>query len=203
MRCSRPPKTAVLAGTPLAIMLADARAPAVLAVAPDAVMLADARTPAVLAGAPLAVMLADARAPAVLARVPLPPVRADAAAPALYTLTALSTVRTLLPHRPRRRRRLRLRRLLRCPPILPRPPPRRLPAHGLPPSSSCKDCGGLAWWGLLLVDNQVRKEKHSTPAGVHNLSFFFAGVHILSFPPPAWACAAPPAPPAPPAPCCW
>ena len=21
-----------------------------------------------------------------------------------------------------------------------------------PPSSSCKDCGGLAWWGLLLVD---------------------------------------------------
>ena len=94
------------------------RAPAVLTLAPDAVMFVDARTPAVLAGAPLALMLTDARAPAVLARVPLPPVRADAAAPALYTLTALSTVRTLLPHRPRRRRRLRLRRLLCCPPIL-------------------------------------------------------------------------------------
>ena len=40
--------------------------------APLAVMLADARAPAVLAGVPLAVMFADAGAPAVLAPAPLP-----------------------------------------------------------------------------------------------------------------------------------
>ena len=56
---------AVAAVTPLAIMLADARAPAVLA-APLAVMRADARAPTVLAFAlfaSLAVMLAGSRAP--------------------------------------------------------------------------------------------------------------------------------------------
>ena len=57
---------AVLAGAPLAVMWADARAPAVLADAPPAVMRADAGAsadagaPAVLADAPDAVMLADA-----------------------------------------------------------------------------------------------------------------------------------------------
>ena len=40
--------------------------------APLAVMLADARAPAVLAGVPLAVMFADAGDPAVLAPAPLP-----------------------------------------------------------------------------------------------------------------------------------
>ena len=155
------------------------RAPAVLTLAPDAVMFVDARTPAVLAGAPLALMLTDARAPAVLARVPLPPVRADAAAPALYTLTALSTVRTLLPHRPRRRRRLRLRRLLCCPPILPRPPPRRLPAHGLPAFLVLQ---GLRRFGLVGFTVGRQPGKTLDPRGGHNLSFFFAGGHILSFP---------------------
>ena len=69
--------------------------------------------------------------------------------------------------------------------LAPRPdasPPMASPPFSSPHSRHlpCKDCGGLAWWGLLLVDNQ---EKHSTPAGGHNLSFFFAGGHILSFPP--------------------
>ena len=49
---------AVLALTPLAVVLADAGAPEVVAPAPDAVMLADAGAPAVLALAPLAVVLA-------------------------------------------------------------------------------------------------------------------------------------------------
>jgi len=55
-----------LALASLALVLAQATAPAVLADAPSAVMRADAPAPAVLAGAPSAVMRADARAPTVL-----------------------------------------------------------------------------------------------------------------------------------------
>ena len=51
---------------PLALVLADARAPALLAPAPSALVLADARAPALLAFAPLALVLADARPPALL-----------------------------------------------------------------------------------------------------------------------------------------
>ena len=67
--------------SPLAVMLADAGAPAVLALTPLAVVLADAGAPAVVAPAPDAVMLADAGAPAVLALVPLAVVLAFLAPP--------------------------------------------------------------------------------------------------------------------------
>jgi len=114
-------------------------------------------------------MLTDARAPAVLARVPLPPVRADAAAPALYTLTALSTVRHFF---------LTARAAAAgcasagcCDVLLsslaPRPdasPPMASPPFSSPHSRHlpCKDCGGLAWWGLLLVDAVVLHWDHDT-----------------------------------------
>ena len=67
--------------SPLAVMLADAGAPAVLALTPLAVVLADAGAPEVVAPAPDAVMLADAGAPAVLALAPLAVVLAFLAPP--------------------------------------------------------------------------------------------------------------------------
>ena len=62
--------TTLLASAPLALVLADARAPALLALAPDALVRADARSPALLALAPLALVLAEARPPALLASAP-------------------------------------------------------------------------------------------------------------------------------------
>ena len=51
---------ALLAFTPFALVLADARPPALLASAPDALVLADSRTPALLASVPSALVLAHA-----------------------------------------------------------------------------------------------------------------------------------------------
>ena len=65
--------TAGAAEAPLAVMLADAGAPAVLEVAPDAVMLADAGSPAVLAFAPAAVVLALLAPPLRCLCLPLAP----------------------------------------------------------------------------------------------------------------------------------
>ena len=80
---------ALLAFSPPALVLADARAPALLAIAPFALVLADARPPALLAIAPPALMLADARPPALLAIAPSPLVRADAEPPLAFAPPAL------------------------------------------------------------------------------------------------------------------
>ena len=83
---------ALLAYSPLALVLADARSPAFLASAPLAMVLADARSLVFLACVPLALVLADARSLALLACAPPALVLADPRSLALLACIPLALV---------------------------------------------------------------------------------------------------------------